>query len=256
MAAKKVTTTQINNWDEELATQATVAAKSAAKNASAGNTFSTAGGILKFGGAPVPDNQIDAIILAGIASNAYYEGAWDPKSVSSPACFAFDPADDAEMAPHSASTKPQSDTCATCPKSQWGSAGGTSNAKACKNQRKLSLVPAGFIEGDKFKFSSAADLAQLAGGVLTVPPTSTRAYDAYVKTLAATRRRPPFAVATRITVVPGTPFTMTFDFLGDVPSALLGPLVERRAVAEAELRTPYSPNAPVVASAVKARKKF
>lgn len=238
-------TTQLNSWDEELAQQAQVAAKAESKQGGSGNFFSTKGGQLMFDGNPLPGNTLDAIVLASVAENCYYEGKYDPKNPASPVCFAFEPDDpDAEMVPHKLSTKPQHTDCATCPHNEFGTAdGGTGAGKACKNLRRLALIPAGKAERGTFVFNSSDDLRAAVIGYLKVPPTSTKEWARYVKTLAATVQRPPYAVASRVSLVPaGTTFKVTVDLLDKAPAGLREAILAQRDAALNDIRQPYAPN--------------
>lgn len=76
-------------------------------------------------------------------------------------------------------------SCATCPMNQWGSMhqrkGGT--GKACKEMRRLFLVPEGWT----------------VPAVFMLPPTSVKAWDAYCSKLSA-KRSAYFAVITRFSL--------------------------------------------------------
>lgn len=79
--------------------------------------------------------------------------------------------DDAEPSPY---------RCAACPLSQWGSASDGGRGQACKTLRRLVLLLDGFR----------------MPALLTLPPTSVRAWDAYCSGLAS-RNSAYFAVQTR-----------------------------------------------------------
>lgn len=238
-------TTQLNSWDEELAQASQVAAKAESKLGGSGNFFATKGGQLMFDGNPLPGNTIDSIVLASVAENCFYEGKFDPKTPASPVCFAFEPEDpEEEMVPHKLSSKPQHTDCATCPHNEFGTAdGGTGAGKACKNLRRLALIPAGKAERGTFVFNTPEDLRAAAIGYLKVPPTSTKEWGRYVKTLAAGVQRPPYAVASRVSLVPaGTTFKVTIDMLEKAPATLRDAILAQRELALNDIRQPYAPN--------------
>ena len=135
---------ELANYDEMLAQMAKAA--SAAEKPS-GASISARAGVLQYNGAPVPGNKLDVIIVSSKYTNLYYEDKWDPNNISSPVCFAYGD-NDAEMAPHPASPKPQATSCHGCAQNQWGSDPNGGKGKACKNSRALGLVPAGVTPAD------------------------------------------------------------------------------------------------------------
>ena len=152
MRPKKTTTeastgTALVKWEEELAKQAEVAAGMEA-NVGGGQFFSMQGGQLKFNDNPVPGNQMAVIILDHILENVFYDGDFDPNNPQPPTCFAFGRSDD-DMAPHEtvvAEGQAQNETCNGCPFNQWGSAD-KGRGKACRNTRRLAMIPAGTLDG-------------------------------------------------------------------------------------------------------------
>ena len=93
---------------------------------------------------------------------------------------------------------PDAFPCATCPLSQWGSThqNGVGKSKACKELRRLVIIVDGWT----------------APALLTLPPTSIRAFDAYASGLQQ-KRLSYFAVRTKITLeakktVNGEPYSV------------------------------------------------
>jgi len=214
-------TTAVNKWDEELAK---LAVDAQAEETLAGNFISTRGGRLQYGGAEIPGNKLNAVIINYVKENHYYEDRFDADNPASPVCFAF-ATEDGEMAPHPDSTKPQCATCSACPKNQFGSAD-QGKGKACKNIRRLGLITEDALEEDV----STAEVA-----VLKIPVTSVKNWSTYVGQVATTMKRPPFAVVTEISIVPDskTQFKICFKPVaqitdGDALGALMG---RREAVA-------------------------
>ena len=100
----------------------------------------------------LPDGQksagpLECIILDFVWFFAHYPGAYNSNNPQQPNCFAVgrDKPDSGNLLPHTTVEKPQDANCRDCPKNQWKSA--ISGAgKACKNQRRLIVVPPDFDE--------------------------------------------------------------------------------------------------------------
>ena len=131
---------------DEMEAKAKIAEAAQRKTGGGGAFFSTAGGILKYGGTAMPGNQMVVIILADIMENVYYDAPYDPEVPASPKCFAFGKSE-REMQPHEAVAledcfEQQADTCSECPHNEWGSAA-KGKGKACSNGMRLAMIPAG-----------------------------------------------------------------------------------------------------------------
>ena len=231
-------TKALANWDDELAKYATEAA--ASEQTSGGKFLSTKGGILSFGGAAVPGNVMNVIVLDHILENHRYTERFDPDSPASPICYAFGRTDE-EMQPHENCSEPQSDSCVGCPLNEWASAD-TGRGKACKNIRRLALIPEDGLD----------DLENCDIAFLKVPVTSVKNWAGYVQAVATQMKRPPFAVITEISVVPDnkTQFAVKFK-VGDKiedPEVLKAILARRAAVADS-IAFPYAKNEDRPASA-------
>lgn len=241
----KKPTTAIVKWEEELAKQAAVASGMEDSTAT-GQFFSTKSGILAFNDAPLPGNEMAVIILDAILENVFYEGKYDPDSPQGPTCFAFG-RDEKAMAPHKVvfeNETQQSGTCIDCPMNEWASAE-TGRGKACRNTRRLAMIPAGTFDRDgKFKAFEDEDHFASAGiAFMKLPVTSVKAYAAFVKQVAGALKRPPHAIFTRVKVVPDpkTQFKVLFEPLKEVPNDLLGSVMARHNEAQALIEFPYTP---------------
>lgn len=107
-----------------------------------------------------------AVIVDFVTTRDYYEGNYDPNNISPPACFAIS-ASNKDMVPSPNSPNPQAKTCATCPQNVFGSAG---NGKACKESRKLALLPPDAAADEPIQ-------------TLKISPTALKSYDGYVASL-------------------------------------------------------------------------
>lgn len=100
----------------------------------------------------LPDGQksngpMEVIVLDFVWFMAHYPGVYDASNPQQPNCFAVgrDRPDSGLLGPPESVKKPQAENCAVCPKNEWKSAP-TGKGKACKNQRRLIIVPADFDE--------------------------------------------------------------------------------------------------------------
>jgi hypothetical protein len=204
-AAKK--TTAVVAWKEELAQAAAAQAKQQ-RAVSQGSSINTAGGVLSFNGAPIEDNNLDAIVLDAVITNVFYLGDYDPSNPASPVCYASG-YDEDTMAPHEKAPDPQNSDCKTCPHNQWGSAD-KGRGKACKNQVKLALVSADAAEsGENAKESEII--------TLNVPVTSVKAWTIHQSELTKGLGMPTWAVITNIEPQPNPKggFMLKFSLPGE-----------------------------------------
>lgn len=259
MAAKKKTkrkkSTAIANWDEELAKQAEVAA-GMEESVASGQFFSLQGGQLSFNDAPIANNQMAVVILDSILENVYYEAAYDPDDPQGPTCFAFGRAND-EMGPHDVVVTPQSEDCESCPMNEWGSAD-VGRGKACRNSRRLAMIPAGTMVHDDFEpFEDEAKFKTASIAFMRLPVTSVKGYAAFVKQVAGALKRPPHGVFTKVSVVPDpkTQFKVVFEPLDLIPGDLIGPVMERHEEAMSIIDFPYEPAEDKPEPAKKTKKK-
>lgn len=255
-------TTALAKWDEELAKQAQVAA-GMESGVSSGQFFSLKSGVLSFGGAPMPGNEMAVVILDAILENVYYEGKYAEGVANSPKCFAFG-RDEAEMAPHEICDKAdvaECENCAGCTKNLWGSAD-IGKGKACRNSRRLALIPAGTFDsqGRLDLIEDVAHYQDAEVGYLRLPVTSVKGFSTFVKQLAATLRRPPHGVVTRIKVVPDaqTQLKVVFSAVQALPDSVMPVIMERHAQAVEAIAFPYpaydpAPKAKSVPTAAPAR---
>lgn len=265
MAAKKPASTAVANYDEELARLAGAGA-SLTQTTGGGKFFSTRAGVLQFDDAPLPGNQVCAVIASWCLENVFYDGAYDPDNRTPPTCFAFckDPSAVDEMGPPDIVDKEdaferQSDLCETCPQNEWGSAK-TGRGKACSNRRRLAILPAGAYKplgrtgGHELELVEAngIDVAiehftNADAGFLKIPVMSGKGFDAYVKDIAGGlpdgKFRPLFAVYTRIYLTPDpkSQFKVNFELIEPVSEELIPTLLARYKKLHDEIDFPYTP---------------
>lgn len=239
--AKKNSENLPAQWDEELAKYAQAAAE--LEKGSGGNFFGLKGGILTYDGAPVPNNKMCVVVLDAILENVYFEGAFDPDNPGSPKCYAYG-REDATMAPHQTVVErgdAQHEKCAGCKQNAFGTAE-QGKGKACRNTRRLAMIPAGTFNGEKLTLFTKPEHFTSSGiAFMKLPVTSVKDYSAFVKQLAVVLKRPPFAVATIVTVVPDakTQFKVTFQAHQELPSALIPTMMARHEEAKKSIDFPY-----------------
>lgn len=128
---------------------------------------------------------LSVIIVDFMSKNEFYEGAYDPNNMTSPACFAIGQTP-TTMAPSPNAPVPQSKTCTGCPMNEFGSAG---KGKACKNMRVLAVLP------------PDAD-ADEPLAIIKVSPTALKSFDGYVNSVAQKFGVPPLGVVTELSFDP------------------------------------------------------
>lgn len=243
--------TGMMKWDDELAKYAEAA--SAKEQIIAGQFLSVKAGQMSLGGNPIKGNEVNVVVLKDIYENTYYPGEYDADNKAPPACYAFGD-DEKEMAPHPQASDPQAERCKDCKMNEWGSSTkGKRTGKACQNRRRLALIPAGDL--------SPEAVAKAEVVYFKVPVTSGKFWGAYVKNVASTHRRPPFAVVTSVSCEPDpkTQVRVGFQLVEPAPQESLGALLARAKEQEEGIRFPYPEareEAPKVAPKAKARSKF
>lgn len=237
-------TTALTNYDEELAKMAQAAAGMEA-SAGGGSFFSLQSGVLSLNDQAIPGNHMAVVVLDHNLINIYYDAKFDANSRQPPTCYAFGH-EEAELAPHKdvvARGQGQNDTCAGCPMNAWASAD-TGRGKACRNTRRLAMIPAGELTRDgrftPFTEEEHFRTAPIAG--LTLPVTSVKGWASQVKTVANAMKLPPLGVMMRVSIEPDakTQFKVKFELLGEVPKKLIPILLKRREEAKSILEQTYN----------------
>lgn len=217
------------SWDKEMAKYAE---KAAAAERPALASISLRGGIMMYEKVAIPGNKLNVIIVASMMQRLFYKERFDPNKPASPVCFAFhDGSDEVPWVPHPKSHEQQSDTCSVCPRNAWGSDLGGSRGKACKEVRKLALIP-------------GVNSKEMA--LLSVPVTSVKNWSNYVNGVAASAKRPPWGVVTEISVQPHArnQFEVKFDMVEALDESMLPAVYGKIGLAVEVLTTPYEYNNP------------
>lgn len=179
VAVKKPTGGALVSIREQLAAQAADTASRTAPPT--GSKVQLKGGKFKFPDGTETSDPVRLVIVDFITTHAYYEGKFDPNNIQPPNCFAIG-ANPKAMVPSSNAPEVQAKDCQGCPQNQFGSSG---NGKACKNGRKLAVLPPG------------AD-ADTPIWTIDVSPTAIKGFDAYVQSVARMFQTPPVGVVTTV----------------------------------------------------------
>jgi hypothetical protein len=170
------------NYNEQLAREAAEISKRIATPSGDRVRFNSNRGFV------TPDGnegeELEVVIVDFMSSNLFYDGPFDRDKPQPPACFAIGP-EPSLLVPSDNSPNKQAEVCTVCPNNQFGSAG---KGKACKNTRLLAVMPL------------AMDGGESPIWIMSVPPTSMKAFDGYVSTLASKHKTIPVGVVTRITL--------------------------------------------------------
>lgn len=124
---------------------------------------------------------LELVIVDFASSNKFYEGAFDPKAITPPACFAIG-TNPMQMVPSPNAPLPQATDCQSCPMNQFGSSG---DGKACKNSRVLAVLPPDADEDTPL-------------WLLATSPTANKGFDGYVAGVARVFQMPPVGVVTTV----------------------------------------------------------
>lgn len=234
--------TAVVTWQEELAKQAAAAASG---EPPLSQFLSFRGGQLTYNEAPIPGNKLEVIVLDSAFENAWYPWAFDPNKPKSPACYAVGRVQ-TELAPREDEEEGwvvedrQSDVCATCDKNEWGSDPDGGKGKACKNQRRLSLIDANVLKTGPEGIAAASIV------YARLPVTSVKLYSSYIIQIANVVKRPPYGVISELSVVPDprSQFLIKWSYIAEIPDAAILALMEKNKalVAANSLIFPYPPN--------------
>jgi hypothetical protein len=230
--AKGTAVGEEKDWRNELAGYAAKTIKME-ESTQSGNRISTQGGRLSYHNTPLKGNEMTVLLLSALVENAYYEGPYEADNPRAPVCFAFSE-DGEDMQPHDKAHDKQSEKCEGCPNAVWGSSS-TGKGKACKNIRRVAVIPMPEVSLD------AIEAAEIA--TLSIPVMSVKGYSAYVKELALNSNLPPFTWQTRVWLEPDakSQFRVCFEAVERRPLAeKFYPAILRR-VREAEkvIEQPY-----------------
>lgn len=124
---------------------------------------------------------LQLVIVDFTSKNSFYQGQFDPKNITPPACFAIG-SNPLSMAPSAKAPLAQSTDCQSCPMNQFGSSG---DGKACKNSRVLAVLPPDADEDTPL-------------WTLATSPTANKNFDGFVTSVARIFQMPPIGVVATV----------------------------------------------------------
>jgi hypothetical protein len=122
------------------------------------------------------DGPLICVVLDWITANTYFKGIYNPKNIKPPVCWALG-RKVTEVAASKNATDPQGTLCKDCKQNEWESDPGGGKGKACKNTRRLLVVPLNAT-------------AESSPWILSCSPTALKHFDKYVNTLSDTGVHP------------------------------------------------------------------
>lgn len=220
---------ELVRWEEKLAADAKALAS---VERPALSQISTRAGQLVYQGQPIPGNKLPCIVVASAFENRYYDKPFDPNKRESPKCFSLSLTGE-DMAPSEKSPEQQSESCATCPMFRWGTDPKGGKGKACKQVRRLALLPASAVTQGNVKTAEIA--------LISIPVMSAKNWANYVNSCAAEYARPPWAMLTEVSTQPDpkSQFQIKFSALGIVGNEFLSDIERRIESVQQILLTPY-----------------
>jgi len=224
------------DWEKNLLaiTKVTVEAARAP-----GQFFGTRAGVLTFNKIPLNNNEMEVCITANVFDNSYYPRPYDADKIETPDCYALGKGTPERpipiMVPHENSPVKQAASCDMCPWSKFGTATtGTKKGKACRNMRRLSVIPAGVLTSGEATLKAPAGFIRLA-------VYSVKEWQQYVGELAKVHRSP-LTVITKMKLVPDVKaqHKFVFSYVSDITDrGVLESISVRNAIDEAEMLVPY-----------------
>lgn len=232
----------------------------AAREARSGTFISLEGGIFSVNKETL-GREICVIVIDSYFEFTFFppERKFDRDNPLPPVCYAFS-REKAALEPHPSMQadlsyfRPQFSQCKGCPWNEWSSSA-RGRGKACQNRERLILLPAGYFAAKRGSrdtelqlFDDPQHFARADAVSLRLPVTSVELWSKYVTQLASTRRRPPYAVYTRIFTEPNakTQFKVNFEFLEECPDSLFETLTSR---VDGQLAQPFAGYTPPDAAA-------
>lgn len=246
--------TAVVTWKERM--QAVVA-RTAAMETPKNGFLSFKNGRISYDDTPVPGDKLDVIIVDFFLENTYYATKYVQGSTRSPECYAIGRVEE-ELKPHEECESPQGGDdggCSDCPHNEWGSDPEGGRGKACKNTRRIAMIPADVLKvGDAEAVVAAIKKSQVV--MCKLPVTSIKVFSKTVNQIVKVLQAPVFSVTVELSVTPSdNMFTVNWKILeGITDEAILQALYDKSVAAEKLLLQPYPKNEAPAAPATRSNK--
>lgn len=249
--APKAAGTAIVTWKDKMAL---VQAQAAASEAPKGGFLSFKGGNLSYNDELIPNNKLGIIVIDFLLENGIFREKYNPNKPASPMCYAFGRTED-DLTPHEEAEEPQHTDCANCPNNEWGSDPEGGRGKACKNSRRIGIIPA-----DVLGHSDTVERIKKASVVMCkLPVTSIKNFSTYVNQVVKVMDKVPFSVVTELSTKPHPTslFQVHWRVTDEIMNQdVLEALFEKREQFQKQLLQPYPKFDEEAASAPKSSGKY
>jgi len=213
LATKKTGTALASAAEVQERMAAIAAAQAGTETTSGGNYIKIKDSGFELGGEKM-DNPFEACVLDYRFENAYRPGKYVEGEAQPPACFAIGKIE-ADLAPHPSSPDMQvkpGQKCSACWADEWGSDPDGGKGKACKNRRRIAVLPV----------PAEGDLAELEPAMMGISPTSLTNWKTFFNKVTDAMGKPTFGVICEIEREDKvTDFTYVDDLEGDDLAACL-----------------------------------
>jgi len=166
--------------------------------------------------------SFEAVIVDFISVRNLYPETYNAKAIKPPICFAIG-TNPRNLVPSKNSPEIQSQACSVCPNAEYETALNGKGGQACKEGRKMALLPAD-MKADSPIWT------------LTVSPTALKAFDSYVMSVAGAFQMPPLGVVTKIAFNDAFDYP-TLTFGEPAPNEQVGEALRRQSEATKLLNT-------------------
>jgi len=210
--------------------------------------LSIKGGILSWAGDAVAGNVMPVVVVGSAYINTWYIDQYNPNVVALPRCFSLGMPEFRDgvfkepklfahenVLKHNDYAQEPGMSCVGCPNHEWGSDPQGGRGKACKEKRRIAVIPAAAL-------NSVEDVANAEFATLDIPVMSVANWSNYVNKLSAATGLPYYAVVTDLGVVndPRSQYKVTFAGVGKISSEeLVRAVMKRGPEAEKLLMTPF-----------------
>lgn len=226
------TGTAVVTWKDRMEM---VRAQAAASEAPKGGFLSFKGGHIAYNEEYIPGDKLGVVVIDFVLENSVFKEKYNPNKPASPMCYAFG-RDETDMVPHEDCEEPQHDACDTCPRNEWGSDPEGGRGKACKNSRRIAVLPYDTV----MKGPEAIRKAQVV--MCKLPVTSIKNFSGFVTKVVKVLEKAPFEVQAELSVTPSATnlFSVNWKAMGVIEDQeILEALYSKRESIEKLLYQPY-----------------